>query len=78
MTVEVSEMYLDAVAQVLEQLINEVDDDAVPVDAGAVLEETKQYLVGDQDASQEEVAEPAVEEASAEEAEPAELEASVE
>lgn len=66
-SVEVSTMYLDSVAQVLEQLIHEVDDDAVPVDASAVLDETKEYLVGDQNASEEENPNAEVEEAATEE-----------
>jgi len=46
MSIEVSPLYLDAVLQVLETLVHEVDDDAVPVDAQAVIEETQEYLRG--------------------------------
>ena len=68
--IEVPVLYLDSVLQTMEQLLHEVDDDAAPVDAGALIEETREYLeraAGDQSASKEKESDDSVEEASTEE-----------
>lgn len=54
--------------QTFEELLHELDDEATPVDAASLIEETKGYLSpeGAADAAEEEAAEPTVEDSEAE------------